>query len=295
MRANRVWGRREGPRTGWGDARGGAAGTDTDPLYLCRTGFAKDVPEPQGFVPSTSDNGLSIGGHGLWKEMNPHCPYGPQAAPHMDRPAVRNAGWGGEGQGVLVKHGEPPRRPRDTLSPATGQRECRFKHKTFFSGKKKKTSTPGDGAPFSDTRQTVVRGEAQGSPVCPDPDPPRFPSVCVCTDGRLGAGTQTPLQTPARPGRGPQPRAAHCVSGAPGGVPSGALLPAAGAGWGGAGSPGTGPCTSARSALPPGSGTGTSTPGSGSASSRVCSPGGAEGTVGTQAPLLRPRARRTAL
>lgn len=31
---------------------------------LCRAGFAEDIPEPQGLIPSSSDDGLPIRGHG---------------------------------------------------------------------------------------------------------------------------------------------------------------------------------------------------------------------------------------
>lgn len=42
---------------------------ETDPFYLCRTSFAKDVPESERLVSSPGDNGLSIRGHGLWKRL----------------------------------------------------------------------------------------------------------------------------------------------------------------------------------------------------------------------------------
>lgn len=45
----------------------GKHGHTTQPCYLCRAGFAEDIPEPQGLVPSSSDDGLPIRGHGLYK------------------------------------------------------------------------------------------------------------------------------------------------------------------------------------------------------------------------------------
>lgn len=39
----------------------------TQPCYLCRACFAKDVPEPQGLISSSGDDGLPIRRHGLQK------------------------------------------------------------------------------------------------------------------------------------------------------------------------------------------------------------------------------------
>lgn len=39
----------------------------TQPFYLCRACFAEDVPEPQGLISSSGDDGLPIRRHGLQK------------------------------------------------------------------------------------------------------------------------------------------------------------------------------------------------------------------------------------
>lgn len=43
----------------------GKHGHTTQLCYLCRAGFAEDIPEPQGLISSSSDDGLPIRGHGL--------------------------------------------------------------------------------------------------------------------------------------------------------------------------------------------------------------------------------------